>query len=234
MVLDTSGSMAGLRMSLLKDAAKRVVNTLTVSDRVAIVPFATEALEPIVDTGGTMFIATQENKNILVDQIDRLEAKGRTNIYDAFNTAFDVLDQSAQEEFTVNCNTAIIFLTDGEMTEPENVTEAMVLDSVQKRLKEASRLLPKPILLFTYSVSEQENVHELPSKLACSTKWGVWSKITADANIVDSLSSYYRLFAVGLGTDQDHIAWVEPYSTYETALSSFPVVSTPRRSCRAL
>ena len=40
----------------------------------------------------------------------------------------------------------------------------------------------------------------------------MWSKVTADANIVDSLSGYYRLFALGLvGDDRDSIAWVEPY-----------------------
>lgn len=83
MVLDTSGSMAGLRMQLLKEAAKRVVNTLTVADRVAIVPFATVANNPITDAEGNMFMATQANKQILLDEIDRLEARGRTNIFGA-------------------------------------------------------------------------------------------------------------------------------------------------------
>jgi hypothetical protein len=81
MVLDTSGSMSGLRMRLLKEAAKRVVSTLTSTDRIAIVPFSTTANNPITDNEGHMFIATQANKEILLQEIDLLEARGRTNIY---------------------------------------------------------------------------------------------------------------------------------------------------------
>ncbi|GAX26339.1 hypothetical protein FisN_16Lu180 [Fistulifera solaris] len=39
LVLDKSGSMQGARMSLMKEAAIRVIETLTISDRVAIVVF---------------------------------------------------------------------------------------------------------------------------------------------------------------------------------------------------
>eukprot|EP00977_Amphora_coffeiformis_P015581 scaffold4562_cov178-Amphora_coffeaeformis.AAC.10 len=226
MVLDTSGSMQGLRMNLLKEAAKRVVDTLTVSDRIAIVPFSSDAETPLTDEGGNMFIATQENKDILLEEIEKLEARGRTNFYDAFAKAFDVLDQSAREEITVNCNTAILFLTDGEMSEPPNISETDVLDLLRSRIAITNQLIPKPILLFTYSVSEDEQVHELPYKMACATEWGVWSKVTADANIVDSLSNYYRLFALGLGADKDSVAWVEPYE-YDPGETLGTSVSVP-------
>jgi hypothetical protein len=212
MVLDTSASMQGVRLDLMKEAAKRVVSTLTVGDRVGIVPFNTGA-SAIVSNDGSMFIATEENKETLLRAIDGLEADGRTNFYDALKISFDVLDRSAQEERTVNCNTAILFLTDGEMTEPPQITEQEVLDLVSFRITQTNLLLPKPILMFTYSVSEQNAVHELPFKIACSTEFGVWSKVTTNGRIVDSLSSYYLLFALGLGSNQneDFVAWVEPY-----------------------
>eukprot|EP00977_Amphora_coffeiformis_P015582 scaffold4562_cov178-Amphora_coffeaeformis.AAC.11 len=213
MVLDTSGSMLGLRMDLLKQAAKRVVDTLTVSDRIAIVPFATVAGPPIVDQNGNMFIATRENKELLKEAIDKLEAIGKTNIYDAFTQTFDVLEQTAQDEFTVNCNTAILFLTDGEL-DATNATTTDVLALVRERTLRARQVLTKPVVLFTFSVSESQQVHELPSKLACSTEYGLWSKVTSDEEIVNSLSSYYRLFALRLGEDQNEefAAWVEPYA----------------------
>ena len=215
MVLDTSRSMIGLRLTLVKEAALRIVNTLTVSDRIAIVPFADDAANPITDENGNMFIVTKENKEILAEGIANLTADGRTNMYDAFRTAFDILDQSSEEEFTVNCNTAILFLTDGLLNTPdESITEQAVLDMVNMRMQTSHKKLNKPILFFTYSVSEDEDVHDFPSKLACSTEYGVWSKITADENIVDNLSSYYRLFALGLSADEDFVAWIEPYSTY--------------------
>ena len=228
MILDTSGSMFGVRMDRLKEAAQRVVSTLTVGDRVTIVPFSTQAATPLTDEKGYMLIATEENKKILLQQIDALEAEGRTNFYDAFTKAFDVLDQTAKEERTVSCNTAILFLTDGEMTEPLGVTDQDLVDLVSSRINATSSVLRYPVVLFTYSVSEQENVHALPSKLACSTEWGVWSKITVDSDIVDGLSSYYRLFALGLGSDRNEkfVAWVEPY-VYSTGGVLGTTVSVP-------
>eukprot|EP00934_Nitzschia_sp_Nitz4_P000711 Nitzschia sp. Nitz4//scaffold26_size159584//86339//88449//NITZ4_002497-RA/size159584-snap-gene-0.34-mRNA-1//-1//CDS//3329545100//711//frame0 len=212
MVLDTSGSMKGIRMTLLQEAAARVVNTLTVGDRVAIVPFSGKASK-IVDEDGFMFVATDENKAQLVDSIHNLKAEGATNFYDALTTAFDVLDDSAALEFTVNCNTAILFLTDGEMTEPGGIDDDDVLELVSRRLEISNQRLSKPIVLFTYSVSELDAVHALPKKMACSTDFGVWSKVTVDADIVESLSGYYKFFALGLGSGQneDFVAWVEPY-----------------------
>ncbi len=44
LVLDTSGSMANSgRLNIMKDAAKRVINTLSVSDYVSVVTFNTDA-----------------------------------------------------------------------------------------------------------------------------------------------------------------------------------------------
>jgi hypothetical protein len=117
-------------------------------------------------------------------------------------------------------------ITDGEMTEPQNVTEQEVLDLVSSRMETTSKVLTSPILLFTYSVSEEDEVHELPSKLACNAEYGVWSKVDADDNIVDSLSNYYRLFALGLGLDETFVSWVEPY-VYDPGETLGTTVSVP-------
>jgi Mg-chelatase subunit ChlD len=53
MILDVSGSVEGLRLEFMKAAAKRVVEALTVSNRVADVPFLTSA-SLIVESGGTL------------------------------------------------------------------------------------------------------------------------------------------------------------------------------------
>jgi len=43
MILDVSGSMDGIRLHFLKQAATRIIDTLTVGDRIALVPFSTKA-----------------------------------------------------------------------------------------------------------------------------------------------------------------------------------------------
>ena len=70
----------------------------------------------------------------------------------------------------------------------------------------------KPILFFTYSIGAvNDDVHRFPRELACSTELGVWSKIDDESKLFESLTSYYRLFALGLG-NKGAVAWVEPYN----------------------
>lgn len=226
MVLDTSGSMAGIRLELMKQAAQRVISTLAVGDRVAIVKFNSGV--NIISDDGFLFTANDENKAILNRKIGSFEAGGSTNFYDAFNAAFDVLDASVAEEFNVNCNTAVLFLTDGQMTDPDNITEDDVIALVQERIARSQQDLQQKILIFTYSVSERGNVGNFPSRLACAVDFGVWSKVTNDDEIIESLSSYYLLFALGLGEGQndDFVAWVEPY-IYSTGGILGTTISVP-------
>ncbi|KAL7568061.1 hypothetical protein ACA910_020779 [Epithemia clementina (nom. ined.)] len=226
LILDTSGSMKDYsRIGLLKQAAQRIVSTLTVSDRILIVPFSGTA-QPITTTDGYMFEATRENKEILATKIDDLKAEGSTKFYEAFDQAFRVVEKTAEKELTASCNTAILFLTDGQNTEGPDLGNVTAL--VDKRIKDISARLNKSVLLFTYSISDDDRVHVYPNQLACSVEFGLWSKISQDNQIVDSLSSYYRLFALGLGTEnnKDFAAWVEPYQ-FQTGNAWGTTVSVP-------
>ena len=226
MVLDKSGSMQGQRMELLKSAAKRVVNTLSVADRVALIAFDSEVQE--ISNNGFLYTANTTNKEALVKAIDGLEAGSRTNFYDAFESAFDLLDRTAENEFTVPCNTAVLFFTDGEMTYPPEIKPIDVQTLVYKRIIKSEGIMNKPIFMFTYSISESgEDAHTFPRELACSVENGVWSQIGDDDEIISSLSNYQRLFSLGLGDSKNtgFVAWVEPYifftsGTLGTAVSA--------------
>jgi len=82
------------------------------------------------------------------------------------------------------------------------------------------RLLRKgadsPLIFFSYSVSRQENIHEFPKELAYSLPYALWSKIEDSENIVEALSGYYSLFALGLGEESNNgfTAWTEPYEFF--------------------
>ena len=100
---------------------------MTFSDRVAVVQFATRATV-YAREDKYVFQATKENKKILMDAIDQSEAIGATNALEAFEKTFEMIDNSMKEELTLACggevpgNTAILFLTDGEMIEPNEWT----------------------------------------------------------------------------------------------------------------
>lgn len=215
LVLDTSGSMEGERLDLMKKAAKQVVNTMTIADRIAIVEFNTAATLHGRDNK-LLFTATRDNIDLLSATIDGFRAAGGTNFLDAFTKTFQVLDDTITAELHVRSTTAILFLTDGEMTEPaNNLSEENVLNLVSSGISTLRERIGQSVFLFTYSVAiNDENVHEFPKKIACATgDKGVWSKVIDDRQIFDSLTSYYQLLALGLGVDQNanFTAWVEPY-----------------------
>ena len=142
LVLDTSGSMLGRRLNLMKEAAKQVIKTLTVGDRIAIVHFSDSAT--IIGQDDTFLLtASLENKGMLEQRIDDLVASGTTNFRDAFKAAFKVMNDSIDQEFHVDCTTAILFLTDGKMN--TDVTEQSVLALVNSSITDLEK---KPVLFF--------------------------------------------------------------------------------------
>lgn len=85
-VVDTSGSMAGSKIKLLKDSLHYIVDTLTEQDRMCIIrfDFSSHILSSLLKM-------TNDNKRTLKVLIDDLKASGGTNIIGALEAAFTVL-----------------------------------------------------------------------------------------------------------------------------------------------
>ena len=123
LVLDTSGSMSSSsRISLAKTAANDVIDALTIGDHFGVVEFNSDA--STLNPGGRLLQATDENKASMKAYVTGLYADGMTNFYDAFEEAFDLIDASTAAGATSNCHTAILFLTDGVMS--DGYTESQV------------------------------------------------------------------------------------------------------------
>ena len=152
--------------------------------------------------------------------------RSNTNFIDALNTTFQIVQNTIEGEFIgTACNTAILFFTDGVMNRPVGITESTVKEFVSSRLGELAKNGTNRIFFFTYSLSSEIGAQRLPMALACSSENGVWSKIDNNDEIVDSLNSYYQLFALGLGKENVK-AWVEPY-IYSTGGVLGTTVSIP-------
>ena len=117
-IMDVSGSMGEgnpSRISLAKEAASSVINTLGPADTAAVITFATHAdsvhFSKIVQ-------ATTYNKNRLLEKIDYISANGATDYEKAFRKAFEMLEQANKDEFgAILCDETVnvfLFLTDGK------------------------------------------------------------------------------------------------------------------------
>ena len=69
-----------------------------------------------------------------------MEAVGQANFINAFKKTIDLLNYSAKKEFNVLCTIALLFLTDGNMNEPVNMTEQFVMEYVQEQLAKTKEI----------------------------------------------------------------------------------------------
>ncbi len=203
-VIDVSKSMVEFgRMSMAREAADTIIDTLTTADSFAVIAFSSEAYQ----LGGTnsLLEANSANKERLKTAINQLKPDRGTNFSAAFTTAFDAIDLSLSTG-----PIAILFMTDGihaDVMTPDDreVETKKVIDLVIERTTKLSEK-SRDVTIFTYSLGGDAD-HNVTKTLACSTG-GIWTPVEDCGNLVGTMSSYYKLFALG---NQNAVTWVDTY-----------------------
>ncbi len=108
LVLDTSGSMTGLKIDQLREAAHAVVNALSPEDRLHITLFDTDTHTP----WKTLRPLDADTANQARFTIDQIHASGSTNIEQALSDAFRAFPNATNQERLP----VVAFLTDGRAT----------------------------------------------------------------------------------------------------------------------
>src|SRR5262245_6892414 len=151
MVLDTSGSMRGVKMEQAKKAMKYCLNSLAAKDRFALINFAT--------TVNKYRDGLVENTPDQLEQarkwVDNLEPTGGTAINDALAAAQELRTKDEGRTFTV------VFFTDGQPTVGET--------NIDKILKNTLARNTANTRIFTFGVGDDVNATFL-DKLADETR----------------------------------------------------------------
>jgi Ca-activated chloride channel family protein len=106
-VLDTSGSMSGVKMAQAKDALRGVLRMLRPADSFALISFS----DVVRSFGsGTSVAASADNVASAIAFVDGLQATGGTNIYDALRSGLGAVPRDTGHPRYV------VFLTDGQPT----------------------------------------------------------------------------------------------------------------------
>ncbi|HEX6574289.1 MAG TPA: VIT domain-containing protein [Gemmatimonadaceae bacterium] len=122
LVLDVSGSMAGVKIRQARDAGKQVLATLSPSDRFRLIDFSTD-----VRTFRDEFVrATAANVDAASRYLESLDASGSTNISGA-------LDAALEGDVPSGRLGLVLFVTDGEPTVGERSPEAIASRVDRKR-----------------------------------------------------------------------------------------------------
>ena len=120
-VLDISGSMSGEKLDRVKSDSKELISSLlsNQNNRAALINF---------DTSSQIVSELTSNTNLLINEINNLQAQGNTNYYQALVNVDNLLQKYQKES---NRELLVLFLTDGYPTEdtPNQVGEYQYLKS---------------------------------------------------------------------------------------------------------
>ena len=92
-VIDVSGSMWGTKIQQVKESLKILLDVMDEKDRICLILFSSFS-ENYFDLN----YLTKENKKILENKINKIEANGGTNILSGLKKAIDVIKKKCNNE----------------------------------------------------------------------------------------------------------------------------------------
>jgi Ca-activated chloride channel family protein len=150
-VLDTSGSMRGVKMDQARNALKYLLNNLGAKDRFALINFATS----VNKYRDSLLPADSEQLARAKKWVEELEATGGTAINDALAAALEYRTKDEGRSFTV------VFFTDGQPTIGETNVEKILTNTFAKNTSNTR--------IFTFGVGDDVNATML-DRLAEGTR----------------------------------------------------------------
>ncbi|XP_067001120.2 voltage-dependent calcium channel subunit alpha-2/delta-3 isoform X2 [Anabrus simplex] len=157
-LLDTTGSMKGLRLNIAKLTVNNILDTLGSNDFINVLNFSHVTQEVVPCFKDILVQATIENINTIKTNVNNITVEGYANFSRAFVDAFKLLERHRElrgcnSETGVQCNQAIMLVTDSVQ---DNITE--VFEKYNK-FNNGSTI---PVRVFTYLVgSEVTKVMEI-------------------------------------------------------------------------
>ncbi|MCW5951684.1 MAG: VWA domain-containing protein, partial [Propionibacteriaceae bacterium] len=116
LVLDRSGSMGGWKMVAARRAAARIVDTLTPSDRFAVLAFD-HRIERPERLGSGLDAGTDRNRYAAVEFLSRVDAAGGTEILQPLRQALGLLSDPSRDR-------SVVLVTDGQVGNEDEILAA--------------------------------------------------------------------------------------------------------------
>uniref|UniRef100_A0AAQ4QQ12 Calcium voltage-gated channel auxiliary subunit alpha2delta 4 n=1 Tax=Gasterosteus aculeatus aculeatus TaxID=481459 RepID=A0AAQ4QQ12_GASAC len=183
-VVDVSGSMKGLRLTIAKHTINTILDTLGENDFVNIVAVSArvETLDP-------------QHFKLLVDG---LHVKGEGKVKNAMKESFKILNEAAALGQGSLCNQAIMLITDGAMEDFQSVFEEF--NWPERRVR-----------VFTYLIGREMTFAENVKWIACNNK-GYYTHVSTLADVQENVMEYLHVLSRPMVINHDHdIIWTEAY-----------------------
>ncbi|XP_045349176.1 voltage-dependent calcium channel subunit alpha-2/delta-3 isoform X3 [Leopardus geoffroyi] len=203
-LVDVSGSMKGLRLTIAKQTVSSILDTLGDDDFFNIIAYNEELhyVEPCLN--GTLVQADRTNKEHFREHLDKLFAKGIGMLDIALNEAFNILSDFNHTGQGSVCSQAIMLITDGAVD---------TYDTIFAKYNWPDR----KVRIFTYLIGREAAFADNLKWMACANK-GFFTQISTLADVQENVMEYLHVLSRPKVIDQEHdVVWTEAYidSTYE-------------------
>uniref|UniRef100_A0AAY5EFI7 VWFA domain-containing protein n=1 Tax=Electrophorus electricus TaxID=8005 RepID=A0AAY5EFI7_ELEEL len=225
-LVDVSGSMKGLRLTIARQTVSSILDTLGDDDFFNIIAYNQEVhyVEPCLN--GTLVQADRTNKDHFREHLDKLFAKGIGLLGEALTEAFTILNEFNQAGRGSVCSRAIMLVTDG-------ATE--MYDDVFAKFNWPER----KVRIFPYLIGRESAFADNLKWMACANK-GYFSQISTLADVQENVMRYLHVMSRPKVIDHEHdTVWTEAY--VDSAVSpnpmttvAMPVFSTKNETVRSV
>ncbi|XP_053200088.1 voltage-dependent calcium channel subunit alpha-2/delta-4 isoform X2 [Scomber japonicus] len=197
-VVDVSGSMKGLRLTIAKHTINTILDTLGENDFVNIIAYSdyVRYVEPCFK--GTLVQADLDNREHFKLLVDGLHVKGEGKVKKAMKESFKILNEAAALGQGSLCNQAIMLITDGAMEDFQEVFEEFNWPDRRVRV-------------FTYLIGREMTFADNVKWIACNNK-GYYTHISTLADVQENVMEYLHVLSRPMVINHDHdIIWTEAY-----------------------
>uniref|UniRef100_A0A3B5A450 Calcium voltage-gated channel auxiliary subunit alpha2delta 4 n=1 Tax=Stegastes partitus TaxID=144197 RepID=A0A3B5A450_9TELE len=196
-MVDISGSMKGLKMTIAKHTINTILDTLGENDFVNVIAYTdyVRYVEPCFK--GTLVQADLDNREHFKLLVEELHVKGEAKIKNAMKESFKILNEVANGQGSM-CNQAIMLITDGAMEDFESVFEEFNWPDRRVRV-------------FTYLIGREMTFAQNTKWIACNNK-GYYTHISTLADVQENVMEYLHVLSRPMVINHDHdIIWTEAY-----------------------
>ncbi|XP_063073057.1 voltage-dependent calcium channel subunit alpha-2/delta-4 [Engraulis encrasicolus] len=197
-VVDVSGSMKGLRLTIAKHTINTILDTLGENDFVNVMAYSdyVRYVEPCFK--GTLVQADLDNREHFKLLVEGLHVKGEGKVKKAMKEAFRVLDTAATAQVGSLCNQAIMLITDGAMEDFQQVFQEFNWPE-------------RKVRVFTYLIGRELTFADNMKWIACNNK-GYYTHISTLADVQENVMEYLHVLSRPMVINHDHdIIWTEAY-----------------------
>ncbi|MGC9505752.1 extracellular solute-binding protein [Baaleninema sp.] len=160
-VVDSSGSMAGRKITAVQNTLRNYIENLGPKERIALINFNSDIKPPVVADG------TPEGRDRGMQFITSLQANGGTRLYDAALYARNWLSENLRQD-AIN---AVLILTDGEDSGSQ-----IQLNQLERELQKSGFSSDQRIAFFTVGYGKEGEFDESVLKQIAEVNGGYYRK----------------------------------------------------------